>query len=89
MGSECLTDEQIAGLQDAVPGEAAPGLAEHLAGCERCQARALFGAERRAGPRREPPQLPSLGRALVLLAIVLLSMAAFVWTLHRLTGPAG
>lgn len=87
--SECPSDDEIAVLRDAVPGEADPRLAEHLAGCERCQSRALFGAVRRAGAVREPTPLPSLGRTLVLLAIVLLAMAAFLWTLRKLAGPAG
>jgi hypothetical protein len=88
VGTECLTDEEIAVLRDAIPGAADPGLAEHLAGCERCQSRALFGAVRRTGLRREPPALPSLRQALLLLAVVLVSMAAFFWTLRRLAGPA-
>ena len=69
------------------PPGAAPGeLAQHLAGCERCQSRALFGAARKTGLKREPPALPSLGRALALLAMVILAMAAFFWTLRRLAG---
>lgn len=86
MASECLTDDQIASLRDLAPGSAPGELARHLAECERCQSRALFGAVRRPGVTREPPQLPSLGRALALLALVVLAMAAFFWTLSRLVG---
>jgi hypothetical protein len=86
MASECLTDDEIAALRDAAPGAAPAELAQHLAGCERCQSRALFGGVRRPGVTREPPRLPSLGRALLLLAIVILAMAAFFWTLARLAG---
>jgi hypothetical protein len=83
---DCLTDDQIASLRDAPPGQAPGELAQHLAGCERCQSRALFGAVRRPGVTREPPRLPSLGRALALLGIVVLAMVAFFWTLSRLVG---
>lgn len=86
MASECLTDDQIASLRDVAPGSAPGELAQHLAECERCQSRALFGAVRKTGVRREPPPLPSLGRALALLAMVILAMAAFFWTLRRIGG---
>jgi hypothetical protein len=81
-----LTDAELAQLRDAAPGTAAAALAQHLASCERCQSRALFGAERPTGAKREPPKLPSLKRSLLLLALVLLAMAAFFWSLGRLTG---
>ena len=82
----CLSDMEIATLQAAVPGRAPEALARHLATCERCQARALFGAERRPGTRRPMPS-PSLGRALLYAALVLCAMAAFFWTLRRLFVP--
>jgi hypothetical protein len=81
-----LTDAQLGRLRDGAPGTAPPELAQHLAGCEHCQSRALFGAERPAGAKREPPKLPSLKRSLLLLALVVLAMAAFFWSLGRLTG---
>ena len=87
MAAGCLTDDQIASLRESSPGEAAPELARHLAGCERCQSRALFGMVRHTGVHREPPALPSLGRALALVVVVVLAMAAFFWTLARLVGP--
>jgi hypothetical protein len=82
----CLTDAQLAELQAAAPGKAPEALARHLATCERCQARALFGAERPAGTKKPVPQLPSLRRTLFLGALVLLAMAAFFWSLAKLTG---
>ena len=81
-----LTDAQLARVRDSAPGEAPPELAQHLSSCERCQSRALFGDERPAGQKREPPKLPSLKRSLLLVALVLLAMAAFFWSLGRLTG---
>jgi hypothetical protein len=83
----CLTDAQLAELQAAAPGRAPEALARHLASCDRCQARALFGAERVVGgPRKAPPELPSVGRALLLAGIVLAAMGAFFWTLLKLAG---
>jgi hypothetical protein len=83
--SKCLTDDEIATLGASPPGAAPGELAQHLAGCESCQSRALFGAARKTGLKREPPALPSLGRALALLATVILATAAFFWTLRRLS----
>jgi len=83
----CLTDAQLAQLQAAVPGRAPEALARHLASCERCQARALFGANRIVGgPKKAPPEPPSVGRALLLAGVVLAAMGAFFWTLLKLTG---
>lgn len=83
----CLTDSEIAALQDAAPGRAPEALARHLASCGRCQARALFGAERRPVKASRPaPAPPSLRRALVLLGLVVGAMAAFFYTLMKLTG---
>lgn len=83
----CLTDAQLAQLQAAAPGRAPEALAHHLASCDRCQARALFGAERVVGgPRKAPPQPPSVGRALLLAGVVLAAMGALFWTLLKLAG---
>lgn len=83
----CLTDSEIARLQAAEPGRAPEALARHLASCERCQTRALFGAQRRgAKPSRAVPAVPSLGRALFLLGLVVAAMAAFFYTLMKLAG---
>jgi len=82
---ECLTDAQLAQLQAAAPGRAPEAFARHLASCERCQARALFGAERRrVSARKAPPAMPSLGRALFLTALILAAVAAFAWTVQKL-----
>ncbi len=83
---QCLSEDQIVSLRDAAPGQAPPELAQHLAGCERCQSRVLFGAVRKAGLMREPPALPSPSRALLLIALLVLAMTGFFWTLGRLTG---
>jgi hypothetical protein len=83
----CLTESELAELQGAAPGRVPEALARHLAACERCQGRALFGAERRpAKPGRVAPAMPSLGRALFLLGLVVAAMAAFFYTLLKLTG---
>jgi len=85
--AECLSDSQLAQLRAAAPGRAPEALAHHLASCDRCQARALFGAERVVGgPRKAPPQPPSVGRALLIAGVVLAAMGAFFWTLLKLTG---
>jgi hypothetical protein len=86
LSRECLTDDEIDSLRDVPPGAAPGELAHHLAGCERCQSRALFGAVRKTGLAREQPQLPSLGRALALLAMVILAIAFFFWTLRKMAG---
>jgi hypothetical protein len=82
----CLTDAQLSEVQSAAPGQAPEALARHLAGCERCQARALFGAPRPAWKRRPVPEPPSLARAVFLAALVLAAMAAFFWSLAKLAG---
>jgi hypothetical protein len=83
----CLSDAEIVVLQTAQPGRAPEALARHLASCERCQARALFGTEGRPGARKPAPDPPSLRRGLLYVALVLGAMAAFFWTLRMLLGP--
>jgi hypothetical protein len=83
----CLTDAEIAELEGAVPGRAPETLALHLASCERCQARALFGRERlAAAPAKAAREPLTLGRLLVLVGFVLGAMAVFLWTLLKLAG---
>lgn len=83
---DCLTDAQLSELQEAAPGQAPEALARHLAACQRCQARALFGTERPVGKRKPMPEMPSLKRALLLGALALFAMAFFFWSLAKLTG---
>jgi len=83
----CLTDAQLAELAATAPGRAPEALARHLASCERCQARALFGSERAAGgPRKPIPEPPTLGRALLLAGLLLAAMGAFLWSVLKLAG---
>jgi len=83
----CLTDAQIDEVRTAPAGKVPEDLAAHLAGCERCQERALFGAERASRKlARGAPQFPSLRRALLLLALVLVAVGAFLYTLMKLAG---
>lgn len=81
----CPSDAELQQLQSAVPGQAPPALARHLAGCERCQQRVLFGSETRpAGKRRPLPEWPTPKRALVLLLAVLVALAMLLYSLQRL-----
>jgi hypothetical protein len=83
----CLTAAEIAAVQAAAPGEVPGTLALHLASCERCQQRALFGdAPRRNGRKAAVPDPPSLRRALVLGLLALAVMAVFFWSLRQVAG---
>jgi hypothetical protein len=82
----CLTDEQLAEVRSAEPGKAPEALARHLATCERCQARALFGAARTTGKKKPAPEFPSLKKAFLLGALVIVAMAVFFWSLAKLSG---
>jgi hypothetical protein len=85
--SACLTDAQLAEVRQAEPGKAPAALARHLAACERCQERALFGAARVPAAKKKPtPEFPSLKKALVLGALVIVAMAVFFWSLAKLSG---
>ena len=84
----CLSDEEVAQVRDGAPGEVPDRLAQHLAQCERCQERALFGSEGRKKRRgSKAAVLPTPQRALVLLGILLLVMIAFFFTLNLLVAP--
>ena len=85
--SGCLTNEEVARLQEGAPGDVPEEVARHLAACDSCQERALFGS----GPRRRHrggagPEMPTPIRAFVLLGIMLLVILAFFITLGRLVG---
>lgn len=73
-------------MRGASAGSVPDGLAHHLAHCQRCQERALFGAHRRRRRSREGLGMPTPTRALVLVGIMLAAMVAFFFTLHRLIG---
>jgi hypothetical protein len=83
----CLTEQEIAAVQAAAPGEAPEGLAHHLASCAVCQERALFGTarrQRRGG--RTAPTLPSVRKAVILLLLALAALGGFLYTLRSLAG---
>lgn len=85
--SRCLTAAEIAAVQAAAPGEVPGTLALHLASCERCQQRALFGgAPRRSGLKAPVPDPPTIRRTLVLGLLALAVMAVFFWSLRHLAG---
>jgi hypothetical protein len=85
----CLTAAGLAALRTAAVGQAPPALAAHLAGCARCQERALAAdAPRVKSGRRSPrPVMPSLGRSLLLAAVLLAAIVAMLATLRHLAGP--
>ncbi len=83
---DCLGDDEIAVVRAASPGQVPEALARHLAGCERCQRRALAGGslaqkEREGRPKRQPP---SLRRTLALVGCILVAIALFLYSLQRL-----
>ena len=82
----CLTEAQLAEVRAAEPGQAPKALARHLATCERCQERALFGAARPPGRKKKTAEFPSLKKAVFLGALVLAAMAVFFWSLAKLSG---
>jgi hypothetical protein len=80
----CLSEAELSRVREAPPGEAPEDLARHLAGCERCQERALFGPGSRPRPRREAPRMPSPARTLTLLVLLAAAILAFFVTLKGL-----
>jgi len=84
----CLTAAGLLALRSAAAGQAPPALAAHLAGCPRCQVRVLaVDAPRpRSGRRPARAVVPSLGRSLLLAALVLAAIVAALVTLRRLAG---
>jgi hypothetical protein len=86
-GGGCLTAAGLLALRSAVAGQAPPALAAHLAGCPRCMVRALaVDAPRPRSGRRPSVVAPSLGRSLLLAALVLGAIVAALVTLRRLAG---
>jgi len=85
--SECLTEDEVVQVRAAAPGDVPDRLARHLAACVRCQERALFGPDPRSRRRGKGASfIPTPMRALVLLAIMIVVMAAFFYTLNELVG---
>jgi hypothetical protein len=80
----CLTAAGFAAVAAAPVGKVPPELANHLATCGRCQQRLLAGG---VDPATRPPRkpAPSLGRMFLVLALVVLSILAFLLSLRWLT----
>jgi hypothetical protein len=79
----CLTEAEVAQVRASDPGQVPRELALHLARCERCQERALFGPGRKRS-RREMPKVPSPGRAVFFLVLMIAVIVAFLYTLKAL-----
>lgn len=82
----CLSPAGIAAMAEFAPGQAPPELARHLATCARCQERMLLAGGTRRRGRRPPALLPSLGRAVLLIVLLLAAIGVFLLTLRRLAG---
>jgi hypothetical protein len=81
----CLTEAGMRALLAAPPGRGPEELALHLKTCSRCQDRLLAASV--PGPRTGPPKrggAPSLGRMLLLVGLILVSMLLFFASLRRL-----
>ena len=81
--SACLPEAVILTLGSVAPEAIPPDVARHLAACERCQRRALFGAR---PVSRRSHQPPSVGRALLLAGIVLVVLAMLLLSAFELAG---
>jgi len=84
--SGCLTEAEVSRVRGAPSGQVPEDLAHHLAGCERCQERVLFGPVRRTRRRREMPPMPTSTRALILVGVMAAAIVAVFITLQRLLG---
>jgi len=84
----CLTAAGLAVLRAAAAGQAPPAVAAHLAGCVRCQKRVLAVDAPRPGAGRRSARAvaPSLGRTLLLAAVLLAAIVALLATLRHLAG---
>jgi hypothetical protein len=82
----CLTDEGLAQLAAASPGQAPSEAAAHLASCARCQDR-LLARERAPGAADRPARAPAPYRNLALVAgLLLLTLLLLGVTLAYLSG---
>lgn len=84
--SGCLSEAGLAAVTAAVPGQIPSDVAAHLAACARCQERVLSGGAPRPSRKGVLAAPPSLGRIVVLMALAVLSIIIFFWTLRRLVG---
>ena len=85
--SDCLTEDEVAQVRAAAPGEVPEQLARHLSACVRCQGRALFGSEPRRRRRgKDSSPMPTPMRAFILLAIMIAVMVVFFYTLNQFVG---
>jgi hypothetical protein len=83
-GRGCLTDTALAALATAPPGTSPPGVAAHLAECQRCQYRLLSGREPGARPSRETQQLwQRLWAVVVVVTLAAVSLLFLGWWLTR------
>ena len=75
-----LTDAGLHAFRGAPPGRAPAELATHVAGCARCQERALLADEGTLGPgKRKAP--PPLWRVFALFfGGLLVAFVLFLWT---------
>jgi hypothetical protein len=85
-GAGCLTPAGLAVLRSAEAGRAPAALATHLAGCSRCQTRVLAVDAPRVKKARSRAVMPSLGRTLLLAAVLLAAIVAMLASLRRLAG---
>jgi hypothetical protein len=76
----CLSPAGLAAFRAAAPGRAPVELAAHVAGCARCQERALAADEGMLGPgKRKPP--PPLWRVFALFFVgLVIALLLFFWT---------
>jgi hypothetical protein len=84
----CLDEQGLRALAGALPGQAPPALALHVAGCAACQARLLAAdlpeRQARAGA---PPRVPrSLGALLIRALLVLAAILLALYSIQRLLG---
>jgi hypothetical protein len=83
----CLTEAGLHAFRTAPPGRAPAELAAHVAGCARCQDRALAADEGIAGPGKRK-EAPPLWRVFALFfGGLLLAVVLFLWT-RSLLRPA-
>ncbi len=83
----CLTEAGLQAFRSAPPGRAPAELAQHVAGCARCQDRVLAADEGALGPgKRKPP--PPLWRVFALFfAGLVLALLLFLW-MRSVLAPA-